>query len=63
MIAQTATATLIREDDTQAHIEDSLKVNAIRNGQLVEVYWNALTDDERRAAREAFLQSFEPSYY
>jgi hypothetical protein len=32
------------------HIEDSVKVNVIRNGKLVEVYYNELTPDECRAA-------------
>jgi len=62
-MSTTSTATLIREDDQAAHVEDSLLVNAIRNNKLVEVYWNDLTDDEQRAAREAFLQSFETVCY
>ena len=44
------TSPLVREDDLEQHIEDDLKVNAIRDGKLVEVPWNELTDDERRAA-------------
>lgn len=59
---KTATTTIVREDDMQQHIEDE-KVNAIRNGKLVEVYWHELTIHEQRAAREAFLQSFETAYY
>ena len=58
----TSTATLIREDDLQAHAEDE-KVNTIRGGKLVEVYWHELTIHEQRAAREAFLQSFETACY
>jgi hypothetical protein len=40
------------------HIEDTNLVNAIRNGKLVQVSWNQLTPDEKRAAyRNMFLAS------
>lgn len=40
------------------HAEDDIKVNAIRHGKLVEVYWNELTDDERRVANNAMFQIY-----
>lgn len=49
----------IAECDLQAHIEDDLEVNAIRNGQLVSVRWNELTDDERRAAYDVLFCIYE----
>ena len=59
MIAQISdtvtTLDVTRPDDLAAHIDDEIRVNAIRNGQLVEVYWNDLTDDERTAARYAMF--------
>ncbi len=45
------------EPDLKEHIEDDLKVNAIRDGKLVEVSWNDLTEDERRAA---YVAMFDP---
>lgn len=57
------TGDLVTDHEILLHIEDEIKVNAIRGGRLVEVYWNALTDHERQAAREAFLSSFEPCCY
>ena len=44
------TSPLVREDDLEQHIEDDMKVNTIRDGKLVEVAWNELTEAERRAA-------------
>jgi hypothetical protein len=42
----------ILESDIIPHIEDEPElVNAIRNGRLVQVSWNELTDEEQRAAR------------
>ena len=42
------------ESDLIPHIEDTPEliemVNAIRNGVMVQVSWNDLTQDERRAA-------------
>jgi len=45
------------EPDLKEHIEDDLKVNAIRDGKLVEVFWNDLTEGERRAA---YVALFDP---
>ncbi|HYU72388.1 MAG TPA: hypothetical protein VEL31_06880 [Ktedonobacteraceae bacterium] len=45
------------ETDLQAHVEDDIKVNAVRDGKLVEVSWNDLTEDERRAA---YVATFHP---
>lgn len=39
------------ESDVLPHIEDTPLVNAIRDGKLVEVRWNRLTDEEQRQAR------------
>ncbi len=47
----------LMETDLEQHIEDDLEVNAIRDGKLVQVYWNALTEDERRAA---YVATFHP---
>ncbi|MBV9616406.1 MAG: hypothetical protein JO031_13185 [Ktedonobacteraceae bacterium] len=49
----------IREDDMQTHIEDSLTVNAIRDGLLIDVPWNELTDEERRAAYVTTFHIYE----
>ncbi len=38
------------EDDLLQHSEDDLTVNAIRDGKLVNVFWNELTEAEKRAA-------------
>jgi hypothetical protein len=38
------------ETDLHAHIEDACTVNSIRNGKLVAVRWNDLTEEERRCA-------------
>ncbi len=51
--------TTIPESDLQAHIEDDLTVNAIRDGKLVEVHWNDLTEDERRAANVVMFHIYE----
>ena len=40
----------LTESDLLQHVEDDIKVNAIRDGRLVEVSWNDLTPEERRAA-------------
>ena len=41
----------IIESDIIPHIEDTPElVNAIRDGRLVQVSWNDLTPEERRAA-------------
>jgi len=45
------------EPDLKEHIEDDLKVNAIRDGTLFEVFWNDLTEGERRAA---YVALFDP---
>ncbi len=45
------------EPDLKEHIEDDLKVNAVRDGKLIEVFWNDLTEDERRAA---YVAMFDP---
>ncbi|HYU72013.1 MAG TPA: hypothetical protein VEL31_04985 [Ktedonobacteraceae bacterium] len=45
------------ETDLKEHIEDDLKANAVRDGKLVEVAWNDLTEDERRAA---YVALFDP---
>ncbi len=47
----------IIETDLQAHVEDDITVNAIRDGKLVEVLWNDLTEGERRAA---YVALFDP---
>lgn len=39
------------ETDLQAHIEDGLTVNAIRDGRIVQIRWNDLSDAEKRAAQ------------
>ena len=51
----TSTASIVREDDVQQHIEDDLMVNAIRDGKIVQVRYNELTEDERRAAEVALF--------
>ena len=61
MNTTTSTSTLIRDDDMQQHIEDDLNVNAIRDGKLVEVYWNELTESEQQAARYNLF--YNPYYY
>jgi hypothetical protein len=47
----------IIETDLVQHIEDDITVNAIRDGKLVEVFWNNLTEDEQRAA---YVAMFDP---
>lgn len=42
--------TTIQESDLKQHVEDDIKVTAIRDGNLTEVFWNELTEDEKRAA-------------
>lgn len=47
------------DPDWRAHIEDELRVGAIRNGELVTIPESQLTDDERRAA---YWAMFAPNY-
>lgn len=47
------------ESDVLVHIEDTPLVTAIRDGRLIELSWNALTDDERRAANCVTFQIYE----
>lgn len=47
------------EQDMHQHIEDDLIVNAIRNGKLVQVHWNDLTEDERVAARNVLFGIYQ----
>ena len=53
----THNAACITETDLTPHTEDDSKVNAIRDGKLVEVCWNDLTEDEQRAA---YVALFDP---
>jgi hypothetical protein len=54
----TATIENIIKTDLQAHIEDTDIVSAIRNGKLVNISWNELTEDEKRQAyNNMFLAS------
>lgn len=50
---------VVREDDLQQHIEDTPLVSAVRNGKLVELPWNALTDEERRKANNVLFHIYE----
>ncbi len=47
----------IIEPDLQVHVEDDITVHAIHDGKLIEVFWNDLTEDERRAA---YVALFDP---
>jgi len=47
----------IIEPDLAQHIDYRPTVNAIRDGKLIEVSWNDLTEDERRAA---YVVMFNP---
>ncbi len=45
------TQNTVIEADVLVHVEDTPGlVNAVRNGKLVQVSWNELTEDEQRAA-------------
>jgi len=55
MVTSTATSVaprqnLVIENEIPLHLEDACTVNAIRNGKLVAVRWNDLTDSEKRTA-------------
>lgn len=39
---------VMRQDDVQAHIEDTFLYSAIRNNKLVYRTWHQLTDSEQR---------------
>ena len=54
---QTLTATLIREDDQAAHIEDTELWTVIRHNAFVELTWNELTDGEKR---QIYVNMFNP---
>lgn len=47
-----------RENNLQAHIEDSLIVYVLRDRRVVAVHWNTLSESERWAAydRSTFEQ-------
>ncbi len=47
----------IPDCDIPVHLDDEIVVNAIRNGQIIQVYWNELTESERR---EAYNATFSP---
>jgi hypothetical protein len=47
------------ETDLQAHIEDGLTVNAIRDGRIVQIRWNDLTPDERHGAQTVTFHLYE----
>ena len=51
----TANPALTRERQIEtalrAYIEETPLVNAIRGGRIVQITWNALTDEEQRQAR------------
>ncbi len=47
---QEAKVNRVVESDITQHVEDDITVNAIRNGKIVQVYWNELTDGEREEA-------------
>lgn len=52
------------ESDIIPQIEDTPLVNAIRDGKLIELSWNELTDDEQRAARaNMFDLRYEEGWY
>ena len=59
----TATATIVREDDLTAHIEDTRLFSLFRHGRHVNLTWNELTATEKRqqeaAARAAYVQAFD----
>ncbi len=48
---KTPTDQRMSESDVLVHIQDTPLVNAIRDGKLVQVSWNELTEAERRAAQ------------
>ncbi len=50
----------IPESDVLPHIEDTSDlVNAVRNGCLVQVRWNDLTEAEKRQAYNSLFSPYE----
>ena len=59
MIEQSLSLSIQEDEPHSLEADQVVTVNAIRDGKLIEVAWNELTDDERRAAHVELFHLYD----